>query len=83
MMELNLLQMAKKDYEFEVLWADLPLEDGVNPSWEPWDNSSLRSCEAYRTYCLLPEVVDELGADFYAGEAEPALEESLKAKRRR
>jgi transposase InsO family protein len=74
---------AKKDYEFEVLWADLPLEDGVNPSWEPWDNSSLRSCEAYRTYCLLPEVVDELGADFYAGEAEPALEESLKAKRRR
>ena len=73
---------AKKDYEFEVLWADLPLEDGENPSWEPWQNSSLRSCEAYRAYCSLPEVVEELGADFYAGEAEPELDESPKKKRR-
>ena len=73
---------AKKEYEFEVLWADLPLEDGENPSWEPWQNSSLRSCEAYKTYCLLPEVIDELGADFYAGEAEPELDESPKKKRR-
>ena len=73
---------AKKDYEFEVLWADLPLEDGENPSWEPWTNSSLRSCEAYKAYCNLPEVVAELGVDFYAGEAELEPEESPKRRRR-
>ena len=60
---------AKSEYEFEVLWADLPLEEDSNPSWEPWSNGSLRSCEAYEKYCRLPEVVDELGGDFYAGEA--------------
>ncbi len=60
----------KSDYEFEVLWANLPLEDGENPSWESWSNASLRSCEAYKLYCLSPEVAAELGADFYAGEAD-------------
>ena len=65
-----------------MLWADLPLEDGENPSWEPWTNTSLRSCEAYKTYCNLPEVVAELGAGFYAGEAEPELGESPKKRRR-
>ena len=65
-----------------MLWADLPLEDGENPSWEPWTNTSLRSCEAYKTYCKLPEVVVELGADFYAGEAEPEPVESPKKRRR-
>ena len=60
---------AKSEYEFEVLWADLPLEEDSNPSWEPWSNGSLRSCEAYKRYCRLPEVVAELGGDFYAGEA--------------
>ena len=72
---------AKKDYEFEVLWADLPLQEGENPSWEPWENASLRSCEAYKTYCRQPEVQEELGADFYAGEAEPTLEDSSKKRR--
>jgi hypothetical protein len=53
-----------------VLWAGLPLEEGENPSWESWSNTSLRSCEAYRNYCQSPEVVAKLGADFYAGEAD-------------
>jgi hypothetical protein len=60
----------KAEYEFEVLWAGLPLEEGENPSWESWSNTSLRSCEAYRSYCQSPEVVATLGADFYAGEAD-------------
>jgi hypothetical protein len=72
---------AKKDYEFEVLWADLPLQEGENPSWEPWENTSLRSCEAYKTYCRQPEVQEELGAYFYAGEAEPTLEDSSRNRR--
>jgi transposase InsO family protein len=60
----------KAEYEFEVLWAGLPLEEGENPSWESWSNTSLRSCEAYRTYCKSPEVAAVLGDDFYAGEAD-------------
>ena len=64
----------KSDYEFEVLWAHLPLEEDSNPSWEPWSNGSLRSCEAYRTYLQQPEVVTTLGNDFYAGEADAELD---------
>jgi hypothetical protein len=60
---------AKSDYEFEVLWAHLPLEEGDNPSWEPWSNASLRCCEAYEKYCRMPEVVEELGEDFLSIEA--------------
>jgi hypothetical protein len=60
----------KAEYEFEVLWAGLPLEEGENPSWESWSNTSLRSCEAYRIYCKSPEVAAVLGDDFYAGEAD-------------
>ncbi len=62
----------KRDYEFEVLWSGLPLEEGENPSWESWSNQSLRTCEAYKTYCSQPEVSAALGSDFYAGEAEDA-----------
>jgi hypothetical protein len=64
----------KKEYEFEVLWAHLPLEEDSNPSWEPWGNVSLRSCEAYRTYLQQPEVVAALGNDFYTGEADAELD---------
>ncbi len=78
----------KSDYEFEVLWANLPLENGENPSWESWSNVSLRSCEAYKLYCLSPEVTAELGADFYAGEADadnaqPTIEGEKTSKRQR
>ena len=80
---------AKSDYEFEVLWAGLPLEEDSNPSWEPWSNGSLRSCEAYKDYLRLPSVVAELGGDFYAGEAavldddDRAVEPLQQARRKR
>jgi hypothetical protein len=61
----------KKGFEFLVLWADLP-EDEANPSWEPWSNTSLRSCEAYQRYCAKPEVRELLGTDFCAKEGEDA-----------
>ena len=53
----------KSDYHFRCLWKDL-LEDDDNPSWEPWTNSSLRDCEAYKEYLLRPDVAEELGANF-------------------
>ena len=60
-------KMPKKDFEFLVRWADLP-EDELNPSWEPWSNSSLRSCEAFEQYCAKPEVISQLGPDFCVSE---------------
>ncbi len=53
----------KSDYDFQVLWRDFPLGDD-NPTWEPWENVSLRSSEPFRTYCSRPEVADQLGVDF-------------------
>ena len=53
----------KSDYTFRCLWKDL-LEDDDNPSWEPWANSSLRDCEAYKEYLLRPDVASDLGANF-------------------
>jgi hypothetical protein len=74
-------KLPKKDFEFLVRWADLP-EDEENPSWEPWSNSSLRSCEAYEKYCARLEVIEQLGADFYAAEtAEAASQQQRKRKR--
>jgi transposase InsO family protein len=55
----------KSDFEFQVLWADLP-EGEDNPTWEPWANQSLRESEPYKTYLQRPEVVSKLGADFLA-----------------
>jgi len=71
----------KKDFEFLVRWADLP-EDESNPSWEPWSNASMRSCEAYELYCAKPEVLELLGADFCAKEEnDAATAEQGKRKR--
>ena len=53
----------KSDFEFLVRWADLP-EGEDNPSWEPWDNQSLRESEPYQQYLARPEVAAALGADF-------------------
>jgi transposase InsO family protein len=39
----------KSDFEFQCLWKDIELSD-ENPSWEPWSNTSLRTCEAYLEY---------------------------------
>ena len=72
----------KKDFEFLVRWADLP-EDEENPSWEPWSNSSLRSCEAYEAYCTKPEVIALLGADFYVAEDTEAAAAEQKQRKRK
>jgi transposase InsO family protein len=53
----------KSDYEFQVLWRDFPLGED-NPTWEPWDNVSLRSSEPFLEYCARPDVAAQLGADF-------------------
>jgi hypothetical protein len=53
----------KSDYEFQVLWRDFPLGED-NPTWEPWDNVSLRSSEPFLEYCARSDVAAQLGADF-------------------
>jgi hypothetical protein len=55
--------IPKKDYHFLCLWKDL-IEDDQNPSWEPWTNTSLRECEAYKEYLLRQDVVRDLGPNF-------------------
>jgi transposase InsO family protein len=72
----------KKDFEFLVKWADLP-EDEENPSWEPWSNSSLRSCEAYEAYCKKPEVMAQLGADFCIAEEDATAAAVQKLSKRK
>ena len=54
---------AKNIYEFQCLWKDLDISED-NPSWEPWTNESMRSCEAYLTYTQRPEIEAELGKNF-------------------
>ena len=53
----------KNEYEFRVLWKDIPL-GADNPSWEPWTNDSIRSCERYLAYVQRPDVIAALGANF-------------------
>jgi hypothetical protein len=53
----------KSDYEFRCLWKDLPLGED-NPNWEPWDNSSMRQCEAYIEYVQQQHIIDQLGDKF-------------------
>lgn len=54
---------AKNTYEFQCLWKDLEVSED-NPSWEPWSNESMRSCEAYLIYTQRPDVEAELGKNF-------------------
>ena len=61
--KLNGALRPKNDYEFQCLWKDLELSD-ENPSWEPWSNSSMRSCEAYLTYTSDPAFVRLNGQNF-------------------
>jgi hypothetical protein len=72
----------KKDFEFLVRWADLPVDE-ENPSWEPWSNSSLRSCEAYEAYCSKPEVMAQLGADFCIVEEDATAADGQKLGKRK
>jgi transposase InsO family protein len=60
---MNGKMRPKSDYQFECLWKDIELSD-QNPSWEPWGNSSLRSCEAYQLYVSDPAFVQQYGAGF-------------------
>jgi hypothetical protein len=71
----------KEDYSFSVLWKDLP-RDETNPSWQPWENESLRNSHLYKEYCRKPEVLAELGADFALSDAEDE-ETTVSSKRRR
>jgi hypothetical protein len=54
---------SKSDYEFKILWKDIPL--GLdNPSWEPWTNESMRNCQAYQEYIRRSDVAAALGDKF-------------------
>lgn len=54
---------SKNEYEFRVLWKDIPL-GADNPSWEPYSNESMRQCTAYQEYIKRPEIVAVLGEKF-------------------
>ena len=54
---------SKSAYEFLVLWQGLERNED-NPSWEPYDNESLRASEPMEKYCARSEVMAELGKDF-------------------
>jgi transposase InsO family protein len=47
--KINGVLRPKTDFEFQCLWRDIELSE-ENPSWEPWSNTSLRTCEAYLDY---------------------------------
>jgi hypothetical protein len=57
------LLRPKSDYEFQCLWKDLELSD-ENPSWEPWTNASMRTCEAYQIYTSDPAFIRLNGQNF-------------------
>ena len=62
---------AKSRYEFLTQYKHIPLsqeEGDENPAWQPW--SHVRHLQALRTYCNQPEVVSQLGNDFYVSEQE-------------
>jgi hypothetical protein len=71
----------KDEYSFSVLWKDLPRDD-TNPSWEAWENESMRQSHLFQEYCRRPEVMKELGVNFALSDAEEE-EETTSNKRRR
>jgi hypothetical protein len=61
----------KSMYSFQVKYALLPesVEIGEeNPCWQPWENCEHLS--ALKIYCQKPDVLRELGKDFYVSEEE-------------
>jgi hypothetical protein len=72
----------KEDYSFNVLWKDVP-RDETNPSWQPWENESLRQSQLFKEYCRKPEVLAELGADFVLSDAEDEETTTSNKRRRR
>jgi hypothetical protein len=71
------LLRKKEEYSFKALWKDLP-QDDTNPTWEPWDNQSLRESFLFQEYCARADVVEQLGENLAEPE-KPA--EALKRKR--
>jgi hypothetical protein len=72
----------KEVYSFKVLWKDIP-QDELNPTWEPWENESMRESHLFQEYCRRPEVVAELGKDFATQDAEDNQAKQVIAKQRR
>jgi hypothetical protein len=70
----------KDEYSFSVLWKDLPRDD-TNPSWEAWENESMRQSHLFMEYCKRPEVAEQLGANFALSDAEE--EETITSNKRR
>jgi hypothetical protein len=70
----------KEEYSFRVLWKDIPQDDS-NPTWEPWDNESLRASHLFQEYCQRADVAAELGADFTS--SNDSMEDVMQGKRRR
>jgi hypothetical protein len=60
---INGMLRPKNEFEFKCLWKDIELSD-ENPSWEPWTNSSVRSCEAYEEYTSTPAFIAAYGRNF-------------------
>ena len=61
----------KHSYSFLVKYALLPesTETGEeNPCWQPWSNC--QHLAALRDYCAKPEVIRELGQNFYVSDGE-------------
>jgi hypothetical protein len=61
--KVNGILRPKSEFEFKCLWKDIELGD-QNPSWEPWTNSSMRSCEAYQIYTSTPAFATAYGQNF-------------------
>ena len=57
-------------YEFQVLWRGIERSED-NPSWEPWNNESLRASEPFIKYCQRSDMMVELGKDFLPPTEQP------------
>jgi hypothetical protein len=61
----------KHRYEFLTKYKHIPLsqEEGEeNPSWQPW--SHVKHLQALSHYCSKPDIIAQLGNDFYVSEQE-------------
>jgi hypothetical protein len=60
----------------------LPRDD-TNPSWESWENESMRQSHLFQEYCRRPDVVEQLGADFVLSDTEEEKTTGSNKRRRR
>ena len=71
----------KEDYSFRVLWKDLP-QDDTNPSWEPWENQSLRDSFLFQEYCSREDIVGEIGENLSVPESEKTTGAQTQSKKK-